>query len=138
MVNSQPLWKLAALALAVAACAPGIEQQDVGFLPASRAEDVAVQEFSLVVRNDYLGEVNVYAIAGSTRTRIGAVPAGSTAQLRIPRAFQFRPELLLQLDPVGPVEPFTYRPIAANPGTLIEFAIAPALEMSSHAILSRR
>lgn len=130
MLFSQPRWTLAALALVLGACGPGMQEQDAGFLPAPAAEGAR-----LFVQNDYLGDMDVFAINGSIRTRIGAVPAGGSAQFRIPASLLVRPEIQFQVDPVGPVAPFTYRPIALSPGNSVELAVAPALQMSSYAIV---
>ena len=130
MTHAQPLWKLAVCALALAACGPAAREQDSAFLPAPPTEGS-----TLVVRNDYFGEVDVFALNGSIRHRIGTVAAGGTASFRIPGRLLMRPEIQFQLDPVGPIVPFTYRPIAVGPGNVIELSVAPALPMSSYAIL---
>lgn len=130
MMHSQPLWKVAGCALVLAACAAGIEQENVAFAPAPPAE-----ESPLIVRSDYFGEVDVYVVAGSTRARIGTVPTAGTAKLRIPRVFLARPEIQFQIDPVGPGAPFTYRPISLRPGNAIELSIAPTLQMSAYSIV---
>ena len=87
------------------------------------------------VRNDFFGEVDVYVVTGSLRARIGSVQAARTANFRIPHAFTVRPEIQFQVDPVGPAAPFNYRPIAVLPGSNIELSLAPALQMSSYAIV---
>ena len=133
MRNSQPLWKLAGCALALAACAPAVREKDVAFSPAPPAEGS-----TLIVRSDYLGEADIYAIMGHTRTRIGSIAAGRTANFRLPRALLMRPEIQFQIDPVGPIAPFTLQPISIGPGNVIELSVAPALPMSSYAIVVNR
>jgi hypothetical protein len=126
------LWKLAGFALTLAACASGIQQNDAAFSPAPPAE-----ASTLIVRNDYFGETDVYAVMGHTRTRIGSVGAGRTATFRLPRTLLMRSEIRFQIDPVGPVAPFTLQPISIGPGNNIELSVAPALQMSSYAIVNR-
>jgi hypothetical protein len=130
MVYRQSQCKLAACLVALVACAPGTQPQNLDFHPAP-----ATEESRVVVRNDYFGEVDVYAVAGSTRTRIGSVRTGATANLTIPRSLAMRAEIQFQLDPVGPVRPFTYLPISLTPGNVVELSVMPALQMSSYAIV---
>lgn len=129
MLASQSLWKVVGCTLALAACAPGIREEDQAFYPAPPAE-----ESTLVVRNDNIGEMDIYAVMGSTRTRIGSVLGGRVAEFRLTRSLIMRPWIQFQLDPVGPVGPFTYQPITIGPGNVIELAVAPALQMSSYSI----
>jgi len=130
MVNSQPLWKLAGCALLLGACAPALQEQGSAFAPAPPAEASTV-----VVRNDYFGELDLYVVAGATRTRLGSIRTAETGKFRIPGAFLIRPEIQFQVDPVGPVAPFTYQPVALRAGNDIELAVAPSLGMSSYAIV---
>src|SRR5688572_7195939 len=130
MVYRQPQWKLAACLVSLVACAPGVHQQTDAFAPAP-----PVGASTLVVRNDYFGDMDIYAVTGSTRTRIGAVRTGATASFPLHRSLVMRPEVQFQLDPIGPVAPFTYRPIAMAPGHVIELSAAPSLQMSSYAIV---
>lgn len=129
-MNLRPLWKIAGYALVLAACATGIERESAAFAPAPPAE-----ESTFTVRNDYFGEVDIFIVAGNTRARIGTVSTAGTAKLRIPRVFLARSEIQFQIDPVGPVAPFTYRPISFAPGNAIELSIAPALHMSAYSIV---
>ena len=131
MLFSQPVWKAAGLALLLGACAsPGVQHQDMAFAPAP-----AVESARVFVQNDYFGDMDLFAINGSIRTRIGAIPAGRTAGFRIPASLLVRPEIQFQVDPVGPEAPFTYRPISLAPGNSVELSVAPALQMSSYAIV---
>jgi hypothetical protein len=130
MVYRRSQWKLAACLVSVVACAPGIKHQNDAFVPAP-----PVGASTLVVRNGYFGEVDVYALTGSTRTRIGSVRTGSTASFRLSRMLMMRPEIQFQLDPVGPIGPFTYHPLDLTPGNTIELSAAASLQMSSYAIV---
>jgi hypothetical protein len=114
----------------LAARAPAVRESAAGFMPAAQSEKSTV-----VVRNDYFGEMDVYVVAGATRTRLGSVPTAGTANFRIPRTFLLRTEIQFQLDPVGPVPPFTYQPFQLRLGNDVELAVAPALTMSSYSIV---
>jgi hypothetical protein len=130
MVCSKRLYKIAACALTLAACVSSIPEEEVSFAPGQ-----AVEAPRLVVRSDYFGDLDIYAITGATRMRIGAVSTGRTVNFRLPRTLLTRLEIQFQIDPVGPVAPFTYRPIAFGPRNVIELSIAPTLQMSSYAIV---
>ena len=130
VVHSQQLWKAAGCALVLAACAPAARESAAGFMPAAPSEKSTV-----VVRNDYFGEMDVYVLAGATRTRLGSVPTAGTANFRIPGTFLLRTEIQFQVDPVGPVPPFTYQPLPLRAGNDFELAVAPSLGMSSYSIV---
>jgi hypothetical protein len=130
VVHSQQLWKAAGCALVLAACAPAARDSGAGFMPAAPSEKSTV-----VVRNDYFGEMDVYIVAGATRTRLGSVPTAGTASFRIPGVLLLRTEIQFQVDPVGPVPPFTYQSFQLRPGNDVELAVAPALTMSSYSIV---
>ena len=130
VVHSRQLWKAATCALALVACGPAAHESGAGFMPAAPSEKSTV-----LVRNDYLGEMDVYVVLGATRTRLGSVPTSATANFRIPNVLLQRTEIQFQVDPVGPVPPFTYQPIQLRPGNDVELAVAPALTMSSYSIV---
>ena len=60
MVYRQPQWKLAACLVSLVACAPGVHQQTDAFAPAPPAG-----ASTLVVRNDYFGDMDVYAVVAA-------------------------------------------------------------------------
>ena len=134
MGYTKRFWQMLFCSLALGACGPAAYAQYDGFFPAPSPSE----ETTLVVHNEYFGDMDVYAVTGSTRSRIGSVGIGKTQELRLPRIIAERPWIQLQLDPVGPVEPFTYQPITVMTGSRIELAIAPALQMSSVAIVIER
>ena len=133
MQRSRQLSKLAACSLVLAACGPAIQHKEVAFAPAQTPAGATV-----LVRNDYSGNLEVYAITGNIRTRIGGVGAGATAAFPIPRYLLMRPEIQFQVDPVGPVAAFTYQPFSVGAANRIELSIAPSLQMSSYAIVFNR
>lgn len=123
-------WVTAGLALALAACAPAAHEQDLGFSPPG-----AARESTVVVQNGYWGELDIYAVTGSGRWRLGSVMTGKTAELRIPGALMGRPEIQLQADPVGPIGAFTFPSIEIRPGVTVELLVANALPMSSYSVV---
>lgn len=118
-------WVAAGLALMLTACAAAREE-DLGFSQPAPAE-----ESVLVVQNDNLVEMDIYAVMGSTRARLGSVPAGQTAKLRLSRLLVSRPELLLQADPIGPQTAFTFPVIPVRPGVTVGMLLASSLAMSA-------
>jgi hypothetical protein len=103
---------------------------------ASVPEDTySVDSSKVLVVNGYLGEVDLFVVAGATRTRIGTVQSGRTKEFVIPRPLMARTEIQFQVDPVGPAAPFTFPSIALVPGNIIELSLAPTLQMSSIAIV---
>lgn len=121
----------ASFAVMLAACAPAIPQESVGFVQPAPATESAV-----VVRNENVTEMDIYAVMGSTRSRIGTVQAGQTATLRLRAALMARPELMLQADPVGPEEAFTFPAISIRTGTTVEMRLAPILRSSGYTCLA--
>lgn len=119
---------VAGAALLPSACAAALPPEDVAFIQTAPSE-----ESTLVVQNDYAGEMDVYAVTGSTRFRLGTI-RGRTGTLRLPRTLLARPSIVIQLDPVGPVDAYTYPPIVITPGATIELMVAPMLTMSSYAV----
>jgi len=120
---------LAGLVLTLAACAPARPVEHVGFV-----QPVAPEESTLIVQNDYLREMDIYAVTGSTRVRLGSVMTGATARVRVPHQLLVKPELQLQVDPVGPDAAFTFSPIVVRPGVTVELMVATSLPMSSYSV----
>lgn len=130
MSDIQRHWVRAGFALALAACAPAAQEQDLGF-----GQPAAAEKSTIVVRNDYWGEMDIYAVIGGSRWRLGSVMTSSTAKLSIPHALTVRPEIQLQADPVGPGRPFTFAPIAMRPGATVELTLANMLPMSTYSVV---
>ncbi|MGQ0815335.1 MAG: hypothetical protein ACT4O1_12905 [Gemmatimonadota bacterium] len=129
MPKTQRHWVAAGLVWALAACAPTAQEQHPGFV-----QPAASEESTIVVQNSYFGDMDIYAVTGSTRWRIGSVTNGATAKLVIPRALLARPEIQLQVDPVGPEEPFTFPGISIRPGATIELMLLNMLQTSHQAV----
>lgn len=129
MLRIQQHWTAAGLALMLAACAPAAQDQDLGF-----SQPAAAEESTVVVQNDYWGEMAIFAVKGGTRWRLGSVMTGSTATLRIPRELMAGSEIQLQADPVGPGAAFTFPRIAIRPGSTVELMLANKLATSSYSV----
>lgn len=125
----QRYWIATALTLAVSACASVASQDDVGFVQPAPAD-----ESVLVVANNYWGEMDVFALNGGTRVRLGSVMTGKTATLKISRDLLARPEVQFQIDPVGPEDAFTFPPISIHPGATVELMVQNSLRMSSYSV----
>ena len=113
-------------AFAMAACGSSALNRESGF-----AQPAAVETFTLTVRSDYLGEVDIYALAGSTRFRLGRVATGATTELRVPPTLANRPEIRLQADPVGPDAPFTLPAAPIGSDGNLELTLTSSLQMST-------
>lgn len=119
-----------AIMFAFAACA-SVAEQDRGFVQSAPNE-----EATLYVRNEYLTQTDVYAIAGSARVKLGTVKPGDGAQLRVPRTFVDREDVQFQLDPVGSEQPYTLPPIAVWPASSLQLTVASRLSLST--VMSER
>jgi hypothetical protein len=126
MPKVQRHWVAAGLVLGLAACAPAAQQEDFGF-----AQPAASEQSTILVKSDYFGETDIYALTGSTRIRLGTVRTGGTAELRIPAVIAGRAEIQLQADPVGPNAPFTFPVISLRPGHTMELVLTSSLPMST-------
>ena len=112
---------LAAATLSWAGCAYSTQQQRRTSSP---------EEAIVVVQNNNLAEMDIYAVEGYSRWRLGTVPTGSTVTLRIPRALWGRPEIQLQAVPRGEYSPFTFQRVPLTANARIQLSIASLLSMS--------
>ena len=92
---------------------------------------------SLTVTNNNWLDVNVYAIRGSTRVRIGHVTGNGIAQLRIPRHLVVAGQVRLMADPIGSNDRYISEPISLDPDQRLQLNVAPAMSMSSYAVRIR-
>ena len=120
---------VAGLVVVLAACASAEDVSDLGF-----GQPAAAAENTINVQNDYWGEMDVYAVSGGMRVRLGSVPAGRAGKLRIPWQLALRPDIRLQIDPVGPESAFTFPPVTLHPGATVELSVANTLRMSSFSV----
>jgi hypothetical protein len=120
---------LASALVAVLACAPAATQ--------SGASSLTSSSISLTVTNQNWLDVVVYAIRGMTRVRIGNVTGNMSAQLKIPESLIVAGQVQLMADPIGSTERYVSDPINVAPDERVQLTVAPALKMSSYAVLIR-
>jgi hypothetical protein len=105
------------LLLTVAACASNTPQT---------GPVVTDDRTTVIVENQSLYQVNMYAISGSMRQRIGAVPALGSSRLRIPASVVgLGRELQFRAEPVGPSSTATSYSIFVRPGEEVRITIPP-------------
>jgi hypothetical protein len=116
---------LAAAALTSAACAHGVHADSSAFF-----QPVSSEKSTVVVQNDHMAEMDIYAVEGYSRWRLGTVQTGSTVTLPIPRALVDRPDIQLQAVPRGPYSPFTFHRVPLSIAARVQLRIASMLPMS--------
>lgn len=116
------------LSLAGAGCAPAASS---GYSPAGPYPESAPAP-TVRVTNHNWATMNVYAMRGSSRYRLGMVTSMSTAVFRIPTTVmggQGRVELLA--DPIGSTRTFTAPVVYVHAGDQVQFDIQNHLPISS-------
>lgn len=90
----------------------------------SRTPDLPQEPSTLEVRNQNFLDMNVFAVRGSQRSRMGTVPGFSTRTFRIPAALVYPGAMLrFEFDPVGSrTRPITQE-LSVNPGTHYQITI---------------
>jgi hypothetical protein len=117
---------LAAAALTSAACAHGVHADSLAFFQPASSE-----ESTVVVQNDNFAEMDIYAVEGYSRWRLGTVQTATTVTLRVPRALADRPDIQLQAVPRGPYAPFTFHRVPLSHAARVQLRIASVLSMSA-------
>jgi len=79
-------------------------------------------------------DVDVYAIRGTARYRLGAVGGNSSATLRIPSSLIAHGDLRLMADPVGSNDVYVSDVIPVAPDQSVQLTVAPRMRMSSYAV----
>jgi hypothetical protein len=83
-------------------------------------------------------DVNVYAVQGTTRMRLGTVTSMSNGTFQIPAHFlQTSNSVKLLVDPIGSTEGYITDGILVHGGQQINFNVQNALQFSSVAVASR-
>jgi hypothetical protein len=118
------------------ACAPAtnsLASDDIGDLaPRGRAAT------TLEVENNNWATMNVYALRGSSRVRLGTVTSMSRAVFRIPASLlNAAGDVRLMADPIGSSNTHVTPSIQVNPGERIEFTIQNHLATSSVSVWGR-
>lgn len=126
MSNMRRYWQLALVGLTLSACASsGSENFGFGGRPDGSA--------SVSVESKYFGEVIIYVLNGSERTRLGAVGALSTATLSVPNEL-IGVNVQLLANPVSPGASYTSEYLLIPPGGSVSLRLADELGMSRFSI----
>lgn len=111
----------------------------VGCAPVSQAaeqngfsgEDVA----TVVVRNDNWLDMNVYAVRGNMKVRLGTVTALSEARLKLPRnLLAGGSDVYLLADPIGSSEKYATQRLMIPLGSRVDLRLANNIAMSSYSV----
>jgi hypothetical protein len=127
MVRDWIVAALAGLTIDAAACATN---------HASGAAMPREQMVVTVINSNYM-DVDVYAVRGRSRSRVGSVTGLSTATFNVPAEIAPDGNLQLLIDPVGSSSTYTTETISVNPGQHVELTVAPVLRMSRFSVWSQ-
>lgn len=104
--------------------------------PDSELRSRAPEKTSVQVSNNNWLDVNVFAVRGDQRVRLGMVTSMSTKLLRVPGAFLSGPaDLQLIADPIGSSMSYSSEPINVWPGQTITLAVENQLSLS-HVVMT--
>jgi hypothetical protein len=109
----------------MAACGGG----RVAARPLSAAESIQLR-----VTNINWADINVYAVRGLTRSRIGFVTSLTTRSFRVPGSSMPDGTLRLLIDPVGSEKTYVTEAIVAASGQRVELTVMPTMTMSTFAV----
>ena len=90
----------------------------------------------LVNNSNYL-DVDVFAVRGTSRARVGSVTGLSSATFRVPAHYALDGHLQLLVDPIGSNATYLTDKIAVGPGQQVELTVAAILRMSSYSVWSK-
>ena len=113
----------AVLLSALTACTHTGSEQDFGF--GGPIDDGAI----ISVDNQYFGEMIIYILEGSARTRVGTVAALSSAKLTVPDQL-VGVNVQLQANPLSPGVGFTSQHLLIAPGSNVALRLASELPLS--------
>jgi hypothetical protein len=116
-------------AMLLSACASGGKR--------SVSNDLESKSVSLTVTNQNWLDVNIFAVRGGSRYRLGAVGGNSSATLRIPAGAMVRGEVQLMADPIGSNDVYVTDLISIAPDEQLQLTVAPRMRMSSYAVWVR-
>ncbi|HET6232495.1 MAG TPA: hypothetical protein VFE05_20635 [Longimicrobiaceae bacterium] len=119
--------------ISLAACASTGQQQGIKGLTAEEEPRATVE-----VENHNWSDVDVFAVEGGIRYRLGTVVSMSTVRLRLPRGVG-RPgrDVRLVADPIGSPEVFTSQSLQVSPGQMLSMTLQNHLAISSVAVFNR-
>ena len=127
MVREIIIAGLAVLVLDATACAPRHRSP-----AAAPPEPVEV-----TVNNSNYLDVDVFAVRGTSRSRIGSVTGLSSATFQVPAHYAPDGNLQLLVDPIGSDATYLTDKIAVSHGQHIELTVTAVLRMSSYAVWSK-
>ena len=127
MVRELIIAGLAGLVIDTAACAP--HHASAAAAPPEPVE--------VTVNNSNYLDVDVFAVRGSSRSRIGSVTGLSSATFLLPVHHAADGNLQLLVDPIGSNATYLTDKIAVNPGQHVELTVTAVLRMSSYAVWSK-
>ena len=97
----------------------------------------APERVAVTVKNSNWMDMDVFAVRGGTRARVGSVTGLTTATFRVPANFAPDGVLQLMVDPVGSDGAYVTDKIVVAPGQRVELTIGSVLRMSTFAVWSR-
>jgi hypothetical protein len=95
------------------------------------------ERVAITVKNTNWMDMDVFAVRGDTRARIGSVTGLTTATFRVPANFAPDGVLQFMVDPVGSNAPYVTDKITVSPGQRVELTIGSVLRMSNFAVWSK-
>jgi hypothetical protein len=105
--------------------------------PKNRLASAPQGDYSLSVTNHNWLDVTVFVIRGGTRFRVGDVSGNSSARLKIPGRLVESGAVQLLVDPIGSSEYYLTDPIMVTSDEGVQLTVAPAMRMSTYAVLNR-
>ena len=97
----------------------------------------APERVAVTVKNTNWMDMDVFAVRGGTRARVGSVTGLTTATLHVPTSFAPDGILQFMVDPIGSDGAYVTEKISVSPGQRIELTIGTVLRMSTYAVWSR-
>jgi hypothetical protein len=91
----------------------------------------------VTVNNSNYLDVDVFAVRGSSRSRIGSVTGLSSATFLVPANRAADGNLQLLVDPIGSNATYLTDKISVSPGQHVELTVTAVLRMSSYSVWSK-
>jgi hypothetical protein len=127
MINTRKIAAAALVALmSLTACTSSMERTG------SAAGEVAANDaVSVLVTNNNYNDVNVYAVRGGERIRLGTVTGNSSSTLTMDRAIYGVNDVSLVAIPIGGFGAARSGRLSLSAGDTVEFRIMPVLDQSN-------
>jgi hypothetical protein len=116
---------LASVVCVLAVGCGGNSQQVVNGMP---APDEAI---TVSVQNHNWQDVDVFAVNGSQRVRLGSVTTANTGVFVLPSSLMFAPDLRILVHPLASPRDFLSPRISASPGDVIQVTVVNAIAQTS-------